>query len=103
VGHSVLRKLIEHRVQVLAISVSGDHVHLLGRLPHETARKLVGLAKAHASHAIRDAIPGVVFAKKCKLKPIRDREHHVATFGYISDHREEGAWIWTFREPAPGA
>jgi REP element-mobilizing transposase RayT len=103
VGVALLRKLAEHEIQVLAISVSGEHVHLLGRFPHETARKIVGLAKAHASHTIRDAIPGVVFAKKCKLEPIQDREHHVNTFRYIVDHQEEGAWVWTFREQKSSA
>lgn len=98
VGEAILIRLAELDVQVLAVAVSGEHIHLLGRFPLATARKYVGLAKSRASLQIRDAVPGVVFAKKCELKRIRDREHHARTYGYILAHREEGAWVWCYRD-----
>jgi REP element-mobilizing transposase RayT len=101
VGSALLEKLHAWEIPVLAISVSGDHVHLQGRFPHPKVRAIVGYAKAHASHSIRDSIAGVVFAKKCKVKPIRDRDHQRRTYTYITDHRDEGAWVWTFRECHP--
>lgn len=101
VGKAVVVRMRELEVRMIAIAVLSDHVHLQARLPHATARKLVGLAKARASHRIRDAIPGVVFAKKCKLEPIRDRAHHLRVFSYIREHLDEGGWVWTFRDPVP--
>jgi REP element-mobilizing transposase RayT len=99
VGEAILVRLNELDVHVLAIAVSAEHVHLLGRFPITNARKLVGLAKSRASLAIRDAIPGVVFAKKCQLTATRDREHHAQTYRYILAHRDEGAWVWSYRDP----
>ena len=93
VGEAILVRFNELDVQVLAIAVGAEHVHLLGRFPVTSARRLVGLAKSRTSLAISDTVPGVVFAKKCQLTATRDRDHHARTYSYILAHRNEGAWV----------
>ena len=100
VGHAVLRSMRKHGHEVLVIAVGGQHVHLLVQLPIDlqAAEDAIGIAKKTASQAIRKTLPGRVWAKGCNPKPIRDEAHHRETFGYILRHREEGAWVWSFRE-----
>jgi REP element-mobilizing transposase RayT len=98
VGRALVERLHELNVQVIAVSVSEDHVHMLAHLPVATTRKVVGLAKSRASFRVRDVIPRTLWGRRCKAKPIRDREHHVKTFNYILKHKRKGAWTWTFRD-----
>ena len=98
VGPELVRLLFEKQVELLVLAVMPDHVHGLGRFPASGIRALVGHAKKYSSHAIRDAIPGAVWAKKCAVKRIKDRDHQVTTFHYIARHRSKGAWVWTFRQ-----
>jgi len=97
----LVASLTTRGVQVVALAVASDHVHALVRCRRRDVRRLVGLAKARASLAIGDAHPGTVWGKRCAIKAIRDRSHHVATFRYIVAHSRAGAAVWTYREPAP--
>lgn len=102
VGRLLLSKLTELEATVLALAVGGEHAHLLIKLPcdRRTAKSRVGSAKRFSSHQVRSEYPGTFWGKRCKLKPIRDYEHHSRTFGYILDHRHEGAWVWSYRDKA---
>ncbi len=95
-----MNALHDREVRVLAIAASAEHVHLLARFPMERVRRLVGDAKRACSHALRDAIPGAMWAKKCGLRQINDEAHQSAAFAYIVRHADEGAWVWTFRDGA---
>lgn len=88
----------EHRL--LAISVDTHHVHLLVKLPNDrnAIRKIVGTWKQAASHAVRDRLPGKIWAEDCDPRPMKNREHHRNTFLYILRHAKEGAWTWDYRE-----
>ncbi|MFN0131206.1 MAG: hypothetical protein ACKVW3_01535 [Phycisphaerales bacterium] len=94
----LVRALRARGVELLALAVMAQHVHGLGRFEVAHARRVIGLAKARSSHALRDAIPGAVWAKKCALRLIRDRLHQATTFRYIINHEREGGKVWTFRD-----
>ena len=100
VGKAVHQSLDKHRVQTLAIAVGAMHVHLLVELPIDLqqAKAIIGYAKLSASMRIKSSLPGRVWARGCKPKPIRDEKHHRNTFNYILRHVNEGAWVWSFRD-----
>ena len=65
-------------------------------------RKWTGVAKCHAWYVARDqGWTGLLWAKRSKATPIKDRRHQENVFRYICDHVREGAWVWTFRMPWP--
>lgn len=94
----LIASLQSQDVELLALAVSADHVHGLGRFPDDQARAIIGNAKRSSSHALRAEIPGTLWAKKCALKPIRSASQQRATFDYIVKHADQGASIWTFRD-----
>jgi hypothetical protein len=60
------------------------------------ARLPLGHAKLHAYHVVREqGWTGKLWAKRCKVVRIRDREHQQNVYRYILDHRREGAWVWS--------
>ena len=98
IGEALRERLVELGVELLAISVSGQHVHFQGRMPDSKPRDWIGLAKKHAWFIARDhGWTTRVWAKRSKAKPIKDREHQTNTFWYIYKHsKKEQAWVWTF-------
>ncbi len=91
-------KELKHRV--LAISVSGMHIHALVELPsdYQDARHEVGRCKQALSLMLSGQITGKIWQKSCGAKLIRDVEHHRNVHNYIRNHVHEGAWVWTYRE-----
>ena len=100
-GESLLRKFSGRSIEVIALAVCGQHVHVLARLPLDGFEQEIGHAKRAASLALTREIPGALWGRRCQPKQIRDREHQKEAFGYITDHAHEGAWVWTFRDPLP--
>ena len=121
--HSIRVTLIEvHRLELLAVSVSAMHLHLLCRFPRgqkptpprgglppeklplrltDPVRYHVGVAKERSAKFLAAeglVRPGKVWAKRGKIKPIKDRHHHVRVFRYILDHAAEGAAVWSYRD-----
>jgi hypothetical protein len=101
VGKKILKKLKEAGYQTLAIAVAGMHVHIQVELPDNLAmiRQIMGNCKRAASHAIRDVLPGQVWARDGGYKPINDKQHHGNVFHYILG--QEDAWIWSFKDGFP--
>jgi len=100
-GETIVENLKSKQVDLLAIAVMSDHAHLLANFPVNTARAMIGVAKSDSSRSIGAQIPGTVWAKKCLLTRMRDKDHHINTFRYIVNHRSQDAWVWTFRDPPP--
>lgn len=100
---SALRERLENLgATVICISVAGQHVHLLAKMPLGQARRWSGLAKAHAWHVVRgQGWSKKLWAKRGHEKPITDRRHQLNTFHYILAHADEGAWTW-YREHEQG-
>ncbi len=98
-GQALVWRLAQE-AELIALSCARAHVHLLARFDAAVPiRQAVGRAKKHASFALsRLGLGGTVWGKRVAIVPIMDRAHQLYTFQYICDHRDEGAWVWTFRE-----
>jgi len=95
-------KLIELGAELIAISVSGQHIHCQVRMPVTSPRKWTGLAKKHVWHAATETgWTGKLWAVRSKATPILDKKHQENVFHYILRHKTEGAWVWCYREPPP--
>ncbi|QNN20740.1 hypothetical protein HED60_00150 [Planctomycetales bacterium ZRK34] len=96
VGGAVRNKCDKSNRRVLAISVDATHVHALVQLPddYEVVRRFAAGLKQASSHAVREVLPGRVWAGGGKPIRIRDRSHHRRVFAYILEHASEGAWVW---------
>lgn len=103
IGEAILRKIHEQGFEVIIISVSGMHVHLIVKLfgGYKQVRRTAGTWKQASSHKVRDRIPGSIWGESGKPIRIANRGHQVEAFNYILEHAERGAWVWTFREPLP--
>ena len=73
------------------------HLHVLHRARDHNPRHLIGIAKKHTSHLLRQlglrVAPGGIWAKRSKAIPIKNRAHPLNVSGYIFDHEERGAAI----------
>ncbi len=100
IGQAVLVKLDAMEARVLVVAVNGMHAHLLAELDadYEQAKCIVGRLKQRASHAVRDELPGQIWAGGSKPVLIRDRAHLTEAYNYILRHAEQGAWVWTFKD-----
>lgn len=102
IGHAIIEKLIDRLgAELIALSVSGQHVHLLAKMPGgDIPREWIGKAKKNATHAMTErGWQGNLWAKRSRALPCRGRAHQVNVFKYILRHAEEGAWVWSFRDP----
>jgi len=99
IGKSLLTKLEKEEIETLIVAIDPMHAHLLVRHTRyfNDATKLSGRLKQAASHAIRNEIPGRIWASGGKPIPINDRAHQLRVFNYIQDHANEGAWVWHFK------
>lgn len=103
IGRAIVQKLIRLGFRALAVSVSGNHFHILVELPIglPEIKRIIGQCKGVASHAVRDQMPGTIWEAGGNFDPIKDREHQVNVFYYIRDKQGPGAWVWTCRDPVP--
>ncbi len=101
-GQSLVEKLIDKSVEVIAFSLDKRHYHILARYPSTDVRWWVGLAKKHAFHELNAlGRKGPLWAKRNRVLPLRDRRHQENTFEYILDHAYRGAWVWHWRVGTP--
>jgi hypothetical protein len=99
IGTALKDKLVALGAQLLRLSVSRQHVHYLAKMPYELPREWTGIAKKHAWFEARDrGWEWMLWAKRSKATPVKDRKHQLNVYGYIGDHVIEGAWLWTFTD-----
>jgi len=102
VGEAIVRKLRQHGVMVLVISVDAIHFHLLAKFPDANVRRRIGNAKLHAYYCLKPQRgDGKLWTGLCHVEPVRSRSHQLKALSYICNHARKGAWVWTFRDPAP--
>ncbi len=79
VGRTLIAKLQSHGAEVLALSVSATHVHLLAKMPPgPVPRTWVGSAKRQAVFALKArGWIGHLWATRSKVIPIKDRPHQL--------------------------
>ena len=89
---------LEHRI--IACSCGAEHVHSLIEVSGDYAevRKEVGKMKQKVSHALRDVLPGAIWASGGQYKRIVDVKHLHATYAYIRHKQEHGAVVWSHRD-----
>ena len=96
--------LIERDVEVITFCVGAKHWHglLRFRVPgkhhgqHRDANRLIGQAKGKSAREMSRAgiaPTGGIWAAKCKVKPVKDREHQLNIAKYIPDHKKKGAAV----------
>lgn len=98
VGHAILAKLKKLNHECLVISVAGMHAHIQVELPDDLSRirHIIGQCKTVASHAIRDQLPGRVWARDGAYKPIDTIEYQRSVYTYILSQAD--AWIWSYKK-----
>ncbi|MGB2821400.1 MAG: hypothetical protein WBF17_10490 [Phycisphaerae bacterium] len=119
------QSLLRHGVELIDLSVSAAHYHILARftrvgeerspgiripgLPKDKkidtyeilkriARHYVGIAKKDSARALSDAglvAPGGVWTVRGSIRPIEDRGHQLRVAQYVRDHAPGGAAIWS--------
>ena len=120
------RTLLVYGVELIDLSVGGQHYHALCRFPLElppgpggsprptpqnlltdgrdpVGRHILGRAKRAASVAMfrlgRKDEDRPLWGKRGKLLPIRDRRHQLSVVDYIRNHAAEGAAVWSQIRP----
>jgi hypothetical protein len=101
---AMVAALLELAVEVIAFCVGAKHWHGLLRfrdpLKHRgqnrDARILIGPAKGKTAYLMSKAgliSKGGIWAKKCRVRPVKDRAHQVNIAGYIPAHKRKGAAV----------
>ena len=99
IAAALIGKIQEMKYRCHCVSVSATHSHLLVELPDDLARirKVVGQWKQAASHAVRDVMPGKVWAEGGDWEPIDTPERLRIEFVYVTTKQGPGAHVWSFR------
>ncbi len=92
-----VRKMKALGFRIIACAVCGQHLHALVELvsDYHERRKVIGKCKQKASHAVRDVLPGTIWAGGGEFKPIKDEGHFQNAYGYIRTKQEPGAVVWS--------
>ena len=95
-----VEKLRELAFSVVVVSAGGRHVHALVELPDDRAqiRRIVGKCKQRASHAVRNYLPGSIWAEGGEFKLVKDDSHHENAFNYIRTKQGPDALVWSVVE-----
>ena len=102
---AVMQNLIDNKIQVLCAELDGVHLHVLARFTLDNVRRQIGWSKLHATKTLKAHCTAVgydlglmkgegIWAKRCGVKPIVDRDHQLETVAYILDHEQQGATTW---------
>jgi hypothetical protein len=100
---AVLRAFVEKMqalgFRIIAASCGEKHLHGLPELVTEygECRKIVGKCKQKASHAVRDVLPGRIWAEGGSYEEIEDVGHLHNTYNYIREKQEAGTVVWSHR------
>ena len=99
IGSAVRDKIQLLGAELLCISMSNTHAHLLAKMPgQEVPRLWMGQAKKHSNFIGKEhGWTGKLWAVRSKVTPVKDRPHQLNVYHYILDHVDEGAWVWDFR------
>jgi hypothetical protein len=99
-GLAFVRRLRKEEHRVLAVAVSGEHLHALVELPDDPAqiRLIIGRCKCAATEAMKPALSGRVWAEGGEFKPVDERDYERNVYGYILTKQGRTAWTWSFRD-----
>jgi REP element-mobilizing transposase RayT len=85
--------------RIIACSVGKRHLHALVELLSEyrEKRKVVGICKQKASHAVRKLLPGNIWSEGGEFKKIKDAGHLKNSYEYIRTKQEAGTIVWSHK------
>ena len=100
VGKALKEDLDAKGHRVLAVAVGKVHTHFLVELPDNILkiRAIVGDAKRRSSRAVKEYLPGSVWAALGTYKPVKSRAHQKRAYNYILYDQGPGAWTWSFKD-----
>ena len=100
VGRFLVASLLDRHYRVLAVAVGKVHSHALIELPESirTVKAIVGDAKRAASRAVKDALPGSIWAARGTFLIVSDESHLRSANDYILYDQGTTAWTWSFRD-----
>ena len=99
VGQALVEMLLYQKIEIITLSLDAVHFHILGRFRNKKVRSPVGRAKKHACFHLRDfGHTGKLWQHESHVLPIKDRQHQINVYGYIINHKNKGAWTWTYHQ-----
>lgn len=102
VGIAMLMTLREAGYRLLAIAVAKVHAHVIVELPTARARvkEMIGQAKRKSSRAVKDWLPGSIWAAGGEYKIVKDIDHLDNAVRYVLFDQGPDAWTWSFKDSA---
>lgn len=100
VGRSIVDHFASLNHRVLSVAVGKIHAHAVVELPwaRDVVKVIVGHAKRKSSRAVKDQLPGTLWAAGGTYKPVRDREHLKSAYEYVLYDQGPGAWTWSYKD-----
>ena len=92
-------KMLAMSFRIIACSCGREHLHALAEAPsnYGELRRVIGKCKLRASHAVRDELPGGIWAAGFAPEKIRDLGHLRNAYNYIRTKQEPGTVVWSHR------
>jgi REP element-mobilizing transposase RayT len=100
IGRALVAPLLEMNFRVLAASVSDRHAHVVVELPIAlaTVKMVIGNAKRKSSRAVKEWLPGRVWAAGGTYKQVKDRSHLKNATEYVLYEQGDDAWTWSYKD-----
>jgi hypothetical protein len=78
-----------------ALSVSGEHCHLLAKFGALKIRPTIGVLKGEATKALREAgfVSERIWSRECHPKSKQEGREFQVAFRYVKNHDREGAAV----------
>jgi REP element-mobilizing transposase RayT len=90
--------LLSMNFRVLVVSCADKHAHIVAELPIDLKHfnRVIGRAKAMSSAAIRERLPGRVWARDDKHDMLRTRSYRHNAYLYVRNKQGPQAAVWCF-------
>ena len=100
IGRAIIRRLNKFGYRLLALSVGKIHAHGLAELPHDlgVVKLIIGKVKKVSSRAVKQQLPGSIWAAGGTWKPVLTARHERASYDYILYKQGPDAWTWSFKD-----
>lgn len=98
-GQAVRERLERFGALVVCLAVTGQHLHVLAKMPFDRDQQWIATAKRHAWFEMRDhGWKGKLWGQHGKRVVVRDRQHQMNVYRYVLAHRKQGAWVWKWSQ-----
>lgn len=90
----------EQHIHITTLAISKVHVHALIELVNDLreVKRIVGEIKRKSSRALKEWLPGSVWASGGAFKPVQDEHHWSKADEYILFEQGPHAWTWSERD-----